>query len=116
MRVTIDKQQVRGELITRIRAAAKLNVRQTNELLAYFTPHPGGQKSFFEDPKEERWAFGGNDAGKTYLGAADYLLHLLGAHPFRPWAQAPMQGWGISVDFTNSRDVVQKKIKQLILI
>jgi phage terminase large subunit-like protein len=85
--------------------------RREDDALLDFKPHEK-QKKFIDDILEgkvrEAWALFANRAGKTEMGAwIDAYLARFG-WPGKEFA--PISGWIVSLDYPNSRDVVQPKI------
>ena len=50
------------------------------------------QDEFLEDDAKHRWLFGGNQSGKTTIGAVDLALTALGRHPLQLW-DPPVTLW-----------------------
>lgn len=81
-------------------------------ILFDYTPNPK-QGLFHESSAKIRFFIAGNRAGKTFAGAHEAVWHALGNHPHRK-VKAPNKGWIVSLDYPQSRDVVQPTVFELI--
>lgn len=111
--LSTDPQKIKEGLTELVKLQAlcryKLETRPLEYKLEYYNPNPGGQKQFIKSQATERWLFGSNDSGKSTAGGVEDLLFALGCHPYRE-IKVPNTGWVVSVDYPNSRDVMQEKI------
>lgn len=70
----------------------------------------------FSCPKKDIWIFGGNRSGKSETNAIEAVIQSTGIIPhalkdiYKRPIRLPSQVWACSIDFPNSRDVMQKKI------
>lgn len=72
-----------------------------------FTPP---QRSFLGDPSPRKALVGGNQLGKTYVGAADALGRMRGEHPgLGRWRPVPVHGWCVNASWKQSL-IIQRKV------
>ena len=73
---------------------------------------------FLCSPAKNRWIFGANRSGKTDTGIVDMVIRSTGIVPdsIKPYYTrqivVPSDNWIVSLDFTNSQDVTQRKFFQ----
>lgn len=117
----IDREKFQNDKV-RLLAAKELHRRRRVESIRYFNPLQY-QSPFVYSQAWIDAVFGGNRSGKTVSGAYKFVCLVLGEAGIERYGlpritdsypKPPFSCWIVSVDFTQSRDVVQPMVEQMI--